>query len=317
MSRSSSRHRRRRRNPGYDADFVKHFRDGGRIEVWNDGEVCIYDAMDTDQDDFFLQPKEVERFKREIEEAPHSRWHHFQKDMISDDFALQGRKRKVKSSNPFTSRGQHMGRSRRRTSYKKNRRWNPSARPNENDIPTVRMGKGGKGRNPRYSRHLSDGGVVEVDDLGLVTVKDRSGHQYDRYSIDRGHLRSFINDLRHAGKRSMARDWSANEGVLEEAYAARRNPRHRRGRGRKQARGRGRRRNPAQFPMPFTSAMNPRRRGRKRRNPAQFPMPFTSAMNPRRRRRNCGGMPRGRNHPISRRDASAMKRVLRQHRYSC
>jgi len=47
--------------------------------------------------------------------------------------------------------------------------------------------------------------------------------------------------------------------------------------------GRKSRRNPAQFPMPFSTFLNPRRRAHKaRRNPAQFPMPFSTFLNPRR-----------------------------------
>ncbi len=83
------------------------------------------------------------------------------------------------------------------------------------------------------------------------------------------------------------------------------NPRRRKGRGRK-----SRGRNPM-VEDPRWAVTRIMRKGSKRncgmgRNPAQFPMPFASAMNPRRTRRN---------YPISRKQARVMGKVLRQHGY--
>lgn len=153
-------------------------------------------------------------------------------------------------------------------------------------------------RNPAgvYHRSLRDGSKVTVHDDGRVIVQDENGRTYSSYRIGTYEVPRFLKSLgtgRYANKGHYR-----GEDMSEEYHELAMNPR--RGRGRHRAK-RGRhhsRRNPMQFPVPFVSALNPgRRRGRKSR-------------------RNCG-MPSRRNHPISRRDAKSMKRVLRQHRYKC
>lgn len=131
MSRTHRRHSfrrskrwnpRRRRNPSHDADFVKHLRDGGRVEVWMDGEVCVYDSMDRDMDDYYLKPHEVPRFIAELKEAkPFAAWHHYEKDSVKHDgFAMQGRG----SRNPvfMNPRGRRRGGS-RFTKHRRGRKW--------------------------------------------------------------------------------------------------------------------------------------------------------------------------------------------------
>jgi hypothetical protein len=213
-----------------------------------------------------------------------------------------------------------MARTRRKHSYRKSKRWNPGrshrtgskrAKRSQNRRGIRASSKGFRkakrrgrtsvttrkfmklrrhAKNPGgvFHRTLRDGSKITVTEHGSVTVHDEGGREYDSYHIKPYEVNRFLKDLghgRHANKGHYRYDDMAGE-----YQTLSRNPK--RGRGRS-------RRNPAQFPMPFVSAMNPRRRGRKTR-------------------RNCGGgMRTRRNHPISRRDARSMKRVLRQHKYKC
>ncbi len=131
----TSRHRRRF-NPGHDADFVKHFRDGGRIEVWNDGEVCVFDNMDRDQDDYYLKPHEVPALIRDVNAAKFGAWHHYTKDMVRDDYEMQGRGKK---RNP-------RGRKRGGRSFTKARRGHDWERAVHSSLPWFANPRRGRGR---------------------------------------------------------------------------------------------------------------------------------------------------------------------------
>lgn len=135
----TSRHRRRH-NPGHDADFVKHFRDGGRIEVWNDGEVCVFDSMDRDMDDFHIKPHEVPNLIRDVNAAKFGAWHHYTKDMIRDDYEMQGR---GKRRNP---RGRKRG-GRSFTRARKGRDWERAVHSSLPWFANPRRGRGRR-RNP-------------------------------------------------------------------------------------------------------------------------------------------------------------------------
>jgi len=244
--------RRRARNPGADAIYTKHFRSGGRVEVWNDGGVVVYDAFEHDPEEYFIKPYEVKRFIAEIKDAgKNADWHHYSKDMVRGEFEFQGRGR-----NP----GKRSKRSRR------NPRW---ARPNENDIPTVRITRRNCGRNPGpiYTRFLADGSTIEVHHGGLVEVTDR-GQPFSRFVIPFSHLHNFIKTLQSAGMRHDKYDFSADDIVAEGSYGARYNP------GKRRSKARGKKRSKS--------------RSKARRNPK-----------------------------IPKRDARALKRVLRKHGYSC
>lgn len=153
-----------------------------------------------------------------------------------------------------------------------------------------------RGRNPGgvYHRTLRDGSKVTVRDDGEIVVHDERGVEYDRYRVKPYEVNRVLKGL-GTGKYATKGHYHYDS-VQDDYQSLSRNPRGRRGRGRGRTR---------------------RNCGGSRRNPAQFPMPFVSAMNPGRRRGKRGGMRTRRNHPISRRDARSMKRVLRQHKYKC
>lgn len=163
------------------------------------------------------------------------------------------------------------------------------------------------------------------------------------------HMDREIRSSRHAKRhRSRARKhfkgYSRRKAAHVVDYAlGRMNPRGRKSRAHK-ARGhrghakRSRRHRRTESPVKFFAKYRKNHRGIKRgdyhnryrrncgprTNPAQFPMPFFSAMtNPGHRGhrghrgRKTRHMRTRRNHPIKRKDARAMKRVLRQHHYSC
>jgi hypothetical protein len=145
-----------------------------------------------------------------------------------------------------------------------------------------------KARNPGMSRVLRDGTQVTLDQTGSgAVIRVFSAHGS---LLSEKHLHSLSSATRAFKRYSSGKRYAARQEREDYAMLASDNPRHRRGRkgrGRKSRRncGPGMRRNPAQFPMPFTSAlmMNPRR-GKHRRNA-----------------------------PISRSDARALARVLRRH----
>jgi hypothetical protein len=227
-----------------------------------------------------------------------------------------------------------MAKTRRRASYKKSKRWNPKSRKSargrksrrrncgrnpysrrdENNIETVKyIRKGGRSRNPAvFRKMLWDGSEVSVSTDGHVRIVD-GGSLYDSYRIPTWRVGHFISSIK--GARRGNREHFRADNMMEEVPELQHNPKRRgtkRGhRGSKNKR-RGRALN-HEMRYQKGSAAKAWRKGRKskararRRNPAQFPMPFTSAMNPRRKR----------NHPISRRDAASMKRVLRSHKYRC
>jgi hypothetical protein len=69
------------------------FPGGGRVEVWNDGEVCVFDPMDRDLDDYNIVPGDVPKLLRLLAE-PMARWHHFMREMVVDEVSLVKRRRK-------------------------------------------------------------------------------------------------------------------------------------------------------------------------------------------------------------------------------
>lgn len=132
-----------------------------------------------------------------------------------------------------------------------------------------------KARNPQSARHLKDGSTVTLSESGsdgIVRVIDRNG---EIIHDDRLPWAKAVSRFR---KHKAAKRYGSRTDRDAYAMIAADNPRRGR-KGRKSKRG----------------------RGRARRNPAQFPMPFASAMNPR----------------ISSRDAVALKRVLRKHGHAC
>ncbi len=170
---------------------------------------------------------------------------------------------------------------RRRKGRRNPSRYQTEAQANAETVKYTRKSRN-CGRNPgaTFTKHLRGGGRVEVFQDGQVIVSDH-GREYDRYIVSRGQIHNFINSVKNAGRLGVEDFRHDNHEMVDMGVSA--NPR----RGRRKGRGRFKRgRNPAQFPMPFASAMNPRRRGRgKRRNP-----------------------------PISKRDARAMRRGIKAER---
>jgi hypothetical protein len=139
--------RRVRRNPSFEPDFTHHFKRGGRIELFNDGEVCVFDAMDRDMDDYYLKPHEVARLKKDVLEHQLGQWHHYTRDMVRDDYDFQGRGGREKR-NPRGHRGHRNKRrfehssgrylSRRQVHHRERRgsRRNPQRNPKRDGTPT-------------------------------------------------------------------------------------------------------------------------------------------------------------------------------------
>ena len=173
-----------------------------------------------------------------------------------------------------------MARTRRRTSYRRSRRWNPDAVPapvTAKTNPRHRRGRKSR-RNPRHRHHAKS---ARARRYFKGYSKRRVSHVID-YALGRFNpKRSGRGRARTNPKHSYRYVRGPKRGKFKRSLY------------RRHAIGRGRARtNPAQFPMPFFSAMtNPGRRGRKSRT--------------------------RRNHPIKRKDARAMKRVLRGHGYRC
>lgn len=135
-----------------------------------------------------------------------------------------------------------------------------------------------KARNPGMSRTLRDGTQVTLDTSGHGAVI-RVFSDYGSL-ISEKHVSSMQKAVRQFKKYSSGKKYAARQERDDWSMVASDNPRRRRkGRGRKS------RRNPAQFPTPFSSALMNPRRGRKSR----------------------------RNAPISKSDARALARVLRKH----
>lgn len=188
---------KRRRNPSHDPDFVKHLRDGGRVEVWADGEVCVFDSMDRDMDDYFLKPHEVPRFIAELREAkPFAAWHHYEKDSVKHDgFEMQGRGRR----NPGRRRG-------RRNPYREDYYMSREIRGAK---AAKRLGrKARRGLRRRSGKHIA-GLLVGSFNPG------RRGRRFGRRGA-RGGMRSAPS----------VRDW---QGFQRIRGLMKGNPRHRRG----------------------------------------------------------------------------------------
>lgn len=135
-------------------DFVHHFHGGGRIELWNDGEVVVWDAMDRDMDDYELKPQYIERLKRLVLEAgPMGRWHHFLREMVVEDVEFKGSRRKKKlvrdalpAINPHPAW------------LRKARRLIATARPSRRN-PMAR--RRSRSRNPRRGSRRGKGGWIK------------------------------------------------------------------------------------------------------------------------------------------------------------
>lgn len=197
-----------------------------------------------------------------------------------------------------------MAKTRRRAAYRKTKRWNPSrkarrgrgrrrnpsARPGENDIETVRIRKGGR-RNPRadFVRYLGDGSRVEVSSDGQVEVHDKGG-LFSRYVVGRARLAHFLRDLKKPASRTDKYDFQGESLKGEGSYAINLNP-GRKGRGhrghKRKARGRS---GTARGRVARALFRGKRRKGRSkaRRNPR-----------------------------IKRSEAKAIGRVLKRHGYRC
>jgi hypothetical protein len=175
-----------------------------------------------------------------------------------------------------------------------------------------------KARNP-VSRTTGDGTTVELDQVGnfgILRIHHATGGMSDYKlpwlkALDR--FRKFKSGKK-IRRKVESEDWAMLAGD---------NPRSRRGRGRSKSRRgakhwskvrKGTKSEWAMLARDNCGRMNPRKRKSRRvytprgrnawkygRNPAQFPMPFASAFNPR----------------ISKREATAFKRVLRRHGRRC
>lgn len=215
-----------------------------------------------------------------------------------------------------------MARTRRRASYRRSRRWNPDAAPAAVAAPAKTNPRRRISRRTR--RHYPAASASECR-----AWRGRRAHA----NPGSWHMDREVRSARHAKRhRSSARKhfkgYSRRKAAHVVDYALGRfNPkRGRKSRGHKARGHRGHKRGKRTSYRRYKSR-NARHtkhyrskgrskarhgRGRARSNPAQFPMPFFSAMtNPGRRSRTR------RNHPIKRKDARAMKRVLRSHHYSC
>ncbi len=174
-----------------------------------------------------------------------------------------------------------MGRTHRRTSYRRSKRWNPSRYQSESQATaeTRRYTRGGH-RNPAFTRYLGDGSKVSVSDDGQVVVTDRGG-VFSRYRIGRARLAHFIRDLQKPAKRSDKYDYQGESLQAEGSYSVQLNP----GRGHRGSR-----------------KKNRRVRGRKHGHKYE---------------RRARGRKSRRNPRIKRREAKAISRVLKRHGYRC
>lgn len=208
-----------------------------------------------------------------------------------------------------------MGRTTRRTSYRRSKRWNPSRYQSEAQATaeTRRYVRGH--RNPTFTRYLGDGSKVSVSDDGQVVVSDRGG-VFSRYRIGRARLAHFIRDLQKPANRSDKYDYQGESLQSEGSYSVQLNP------GR---RGRKSRRNPRRISKRGGGqwAMG-KGSGHHRRTHRMIPGQKRTAHHfgggvelgrighKRKNRKNRRKNPR-----IKRREARTISRVLKRHGYRC
>ncbi len=194
----------------------------------------------------------------------------------------------------FSDINKAMGMNPRRGKKRHGKRRNP------NQFPTpfqsgLNPRRGKKRRNPSgLERTLRDGTSLSLH---------RDGDQGVLYIH---HANGTMDDFRGAWKRALSKFKAFKSGKTHRRHAeasawndlAMDNPKRRGRKGKT-------RRNCGMVEDPRWATTRIIRKGH-RRNPAQFPMPFVSAMNPRRTRRNF---------PINAKQARTMGKVLRQHGY--
>lgn len=176
-----------------------------------------------------------------------------------------------------------MGRTHRRTSYRRSKRWNPSRYQSDEQANAITRKYVRKGRNPgNFTRYLGDGSKVTVSSDGQVTVSDHGG-VFSRYRIGHARLAHFIRDLQKPSGRTNKYDYQGESLQSEGSYSVHLNP------------GRG-------------------HRGKRRKGRARRPL---KSWKPK-RRRHGGRKSRSRRNPrIKRREAKAISRVLKRHGYRC
>lgn len=118
MRRRRSTRLRRSRNPDFGPVFEHEFvRGGGRVELYDDGEVVIQDAFDNVQDNYYVAKSDFHAFMKLVVDAPFPQWHHYTREMVSDDITLsrQARTKRtrkpVKALNPRRAGSHNMKRS--------------------------------------------------------------------------------------------------------------------------------------------------------------------------------------------------------------
>jgi len=191
----------------------------------------------------------------------------------------------------------HKGRGRSKDTRRYGQRYAFSAINKAMGNPRRGKKRRGKRRNPGgMERTLRDGTSLSLHrdgDQGVLYIHHANGAMDDFKGAWHKALAKFkaFKSGRTYGRAASASAW--RELAMD-------NPRHRRGRGRKTRRNCG-----MMVEDPRWAVTRIMRKGSKH-NPAQFPMPFASALNPYRSRRN---------HPINRKQARSMGKVLRQHGY--
>ena len=215
-----------------------------------------------------------------------------------------------------------MARTRRSTSYRKSKRWNPSrySPRDENNIETVRVTRGGH-RNPgSLTRYLGDASKVTVNaNTGHVVVTDRNG-TFSDYYVGKGRMAHFIRELlKGPAQRLNKYDFQGEILKDEGSYQISMNPK------------RSGRRNPIQHQKRYRGKLlSSGTYGRSTIVPASFSprrsgyitdglvgrefKTYSGAQSALRAKRS--GRKSRRNPKIRRSEAKAMKRVLKRHGYN-
>jgi len=207
-----------------------------------------------------------------------------------------------------------MARTRRSTSYRKSKRWNPSrySPRDENNIETVRVTRGGH-RNPgSLTRYLGDASKVTVNaNTGHVVVTDRNG-TFSDYYVGKGRMAHFIRELlKGPAQRLNKYDFQGEILKDEGSYQISMNPK----RSGRKSRSKNKKRQAKRTELHWRGwdkpsgerwiRSAPRARGHGRRARTSSPD-----------RRAYGTTPARRNPKIRRSEAKAMKRVLKRHGYN-
>lgn len=135
MRRRRSTRLRRSRNPDFGPVFEHEFvRGGGRVELYDDGEVVIQDAFDNVQDNYYVAKSDFHAFMKLVVNAPFPQWHHYTREMVSDDINLarQARTKRtrkpVRALNPLRpSKGRIMKKRSKKMTRKQKSRLNKAA----------------------------------------------------------------------------------------------------------------------------------------------------------------------------------------------